>query len=293
MQLTINNSTNGWLTQLPKILCSISLTLLCCTACDQQADEEAATAGLQTFDTTYRVVTNASYPPFEDLDATGNVIGFDVDLLEAIGQEEGFNVTFESRPWVVLFDDLKKGQADIIASSVWITDERKQNYGVSNPYYQSPMSLLTLQSDTQTLPDKYTDIKDQTIAVAIGGENDAFFEKFLSAKNQKLTSKSSYVALQNLMTDKAQYVSDAQVRLDHNIHLYKSQLNEGESFVIVNDPQFPVWEWGILVKKNNVKLLDKINSGLEKIQQNGTYDKIYEKWFHEKPASAIPSTATN
>ncbi|WP_227431301.1 transporter substrate-binding domain-containing protein [Psychrobacter sp. I-STPA6b] len=292
MQLTIRNSTNHWFAQLPKVLLSVSVTLLCCTACNQSTTKQQEETTSETSDntvtnstaeTTYRVVSNASYPPFEYLDEKGNIIGFDVDLLKAIGKEEGFDVAFQSRPWVVLFSELEEGKADIIASSVWITDERRQNYGVSTPYYSSPMSLLTLQSSNKTNPTSYPDIENGTVAVAIGGENDAFFDEFFAAKNNKVQSDSSYLALQDLMSGKATYVSDAEVRLDYDIYQYKDQLNNDESFVIVKDPQFPVWEWGFLVKKSNAGLLNKINSGLEKVHQNGTYDEIYEKWFNKKP----------
>ena len=299
MQRTIKNPINSWVTQLPKVLLSMSMTLLFCTACNQsttdtvntnKADTSTTTTETETFDTTYRVVSNANYPPFEYLDEKGKIIGFDVDLLEAIGKEEGFGVAFQSQPWSVIFGELESGKADIVASSVWITDERKQKYGVSTPYFSSPMALLTLQNATQTNPVHYEDIHDSTIAVAIGGENDAFFKEFFGAKNTKLQSDSSYLALQEMMMGKANYISDAQVRLDDDISQYGDQLNSGESFAIVNDPKFPVWDWGFLVKKENTTLLNKINDGLAKVHQNGTYDKIYQKWFDGKAAPLVLNT---
>lgn len=265
---------------LPKLSASFLAATIVCTGCSQSTEVEEAAVQTDNIPT-YRVVSNASYPPFENLDAQGNVVGFDVDLLTAIGEEEGFKVEFQSQPWVTLFTDLQSHKADIIASSVWITDERKQKYGVSDAYYSSPMALLTRRVD-DNVQDSYTDIKDKTVAVAIGGENDAFYSEFLQQNNNtKLQSDSSFLAFKNLMTNKANYVSDATVRLNYNVQSYSDAEDTAQSFAIITDPAFPVWEWGFIVNKDNPELLNKINSGLQKVRQNGTYDKIQQKWLEE------------
>lgn len=115
------------------------LTLLL-AACGEQTPasapaEQAASATAANKDMpTYLVATEASYAPFEFRDENGLIIGYDVDVLTAIGQDQGFKVQFINHAWEGIFDTLDNGERAIVAAGVLVNDERKQKYALSDPY---------------------------------------------------------------------------------------------------------------------------------------------------------------
>ena len=80
------------------------------------------------------VASDATWPPIEMLDENKNVVGYSIDYLKAVAKEAGLNVEFRNTAWDGIFAALESRQADIIASSVTITDKRKKAMGFSDPY---------------------------------------------------------------------------------------------------------------------------------------------------------------
>lgn len=91
---------------------------------------------------TYTVGTISSFPPFITSDEKGQATGFDVDILPAIADRQGFKLQFLISPWTGLLDKLNTGERDIVTTGVIITPERQQKYDFSNPYLDSKMSLI-------------------------------------------------------------------------------------------------------------------------------------------------------
>ena len=85
---------------------------------------------------TYKVLTNATFPPFDTIDeSTGAVIGFDMDLIAAIGEDQGFNVEFVDMAFEALIPAIEAGNGDIIAAGMWSGDpERVEKVDFSNTY---------------------------------------------------------------------------------------------------------------------------------------------------------------
>ena len=88
-----------------------------CAESGEEAAEEASPAGDMP---TYIVGTEAQFPPFEIVDSSGNVIGFDVDLLNAIAEDQGFKVEYLDQDFAGLIPALQTGNVDIIASGMTI-----------------------------------------------------------------------------------------------------------------------------------------------------------------------------
>ena len=85
---------------------------------------------------TVKIGTNAEYPPFESVDANGKIIGFDIDLMNAIGKAAGFTPEFTNTKWDGIFVALASGEFDAVSSAVTITEERKQDDGLQRPLLQ-------------------------------------------------------------------------------------------------------------------------------------------------------------
>jgi polar amino acid transport system substrate-binding protein len=98
--------------------------------------------GLAGAATTYTVASDTTWPPFEWADASGNLLGFDLDLVRCIAAVEGFTVNIMSYDWDIIFDDVGVGRVDIGASGATITPERELKVDFSAPYWTSDQAIL-------------------------------------------------------------------------------------------------------------------------------------------------------
>ena len=98
------------------------------------------------------VASDATWPPIEMLDENKNVVGYSIDYLKAVAKEAGLNVEFRNTAWDGIFAALESRQADIIASSVTITDKRKKAMGFSDPYCEIRQAVVvSTNSDLKNL----------------------------------------------------------------------------------------------------------------------------------------------
>ena len=100
------------------------------------------------------IATDATFPPMEMVDTNKNIVGFDIDLMNAAAKAGGFVVEFKNTAWDGIFAGLDNGKYDAVMSSVTITDERKGTMDFSMPYINAGQ-ILTVRADTNgvtTLP---------------------------------------------------------------------------------------------------------------------------------------------
>jgi len=93
------------------------------------------------------VGSDTAYPPFEFVEG-GETVGFDVDVMNAIGEKLGLEVEFLSYRFDALITDLQAGTSfDMVASAMTITEERAQAVDFSDPYINSNQSLAVRKSE--------------------------------------------------------------------------------------------------------------------------------------------------
>lgn len=91
---------------------------------------------------TYDVVSDTTWPPFEWVDAEGNFLGFDLDMMRCIAVLQGYEINIITYDWDIIFDDVGIGRADIGASAATITEDRKLQVDFSDPYWTSDQAIL-------------------------------------------------------------------------------------------------------------------------------------------------------
>ena len=91
---------------------------------------------------TYDVASDTTWPPFEWADATGNLLGFDLDVMRCIAVLQGYEINIITYDWEIIFDDVGIGRADIGASGATITAERELKVDFSDPYWTSDQAVL-------------------------------------------------------------------------------------------------------------------------------------------------------
>lgn len=96
---------------------------------------------------TLTVATEGTYRPFSYHDESGDLVGFDVEIAEAVADELGLKVSFQETQWDAIFAGLDAGRFDVIANQVSINPEREEKYLFSEPYTVSPGVIVVNEDD--------------------------------------------------------------------------------------------------------------------------------------------------
>lgn len=212
--------------------------------------------------------TDATFRPMEYIDERGEFAGFDIDLGKRIAQELGVQPEFKHITWEKLFTALLDKKVDIILASVSITDERKKLYDFSDPYFNAGQVIITLKTNnTITTPN---DLRGKLVAVSPGTTNEIEAKKYTSEKNVRY-----YPVIDDAFAD----------MLSGKIHAMIQDLSGAKGLVdahpelkIASDP-FTIENYGIVFRKENKELANKVNLILKTLREKGVLDDIKQKWF--------------
>jgi polar amino acid transport system substrate-binding protein len=233
----------------------------------------------------YNVGTDAAYAPFESQNESGEIVGFDIEIVRAIAEKAGFEVKFVNTPWEGIFNALGQGDRDLLVSAITITDERKQTMDFSDPYFDAAQ-LIAVRQDSKVAA--FADLKGLKVGVQTGTTGDEAVSNLLGKTSTDIKRfESTPLALKELESGGV----DAVVA-DNGVVVNYVANNSGGKFKTVSDPAFVPEKYGIAVKKGNADLLAAINKGLAAIKADGTYDRIYTKYFGP-PAAAAPAPAAS
>lgn len=232
----------------------------------------------------YVVGTDAAYAPFESQNEKGEIVGFDIDVVKAVAQKAGLEVKFVNTPWEGIFKTLDQGDRDLLVSAVTITDERKQSMDFTTPYFDA-QQLIAVKGNSKVA--KFDDLKKLKVGVQTGTTGDEVVSK-LQGKNSTNIKRfeSTPLALKELEAGGV----DAVVA-DNGVVINYLANNTTAKFKSVSDKAFQPEQYGIVVKKGNTELLAKLNKGLADVKADGTYDKIYTKYFGAPPTAANAAVA--
>lgn len=251
----------------------LSSVLVACHQGETSSPQPVASSTQQPASTTkptYRVSSEQVYEPFVTRNEKGTQDGFEFELLNAIAEKQGFQLTFSSKPWEVLVSDLQTNQSDIISSGITITPERQAKIDFSDPYFETSTALLVGKQSHQI--QKFSDIKGKVIAAQWDTVQPKIAKQY--GASQVVHSNSTW------LTVKATISGTTSATLgDYGSMSYYASRYPQEQLRIIKDPQATPEQLGFGVKKGNRVLLEQLNQGLAQIKADGTYAKIYAKWF--------------
>lgn len=221
-----------------------------------------------------KVATEAGFMPFEFVDEkTGELLGFDMDLIRAIGHVLGLEVKIDNIIWDGLIPALLNNNYDAVIAGVTITEERAATVDFSEPYFESVLTIVT-KHDAQDVA-CLADLTGKTAAVQINTTGDFAASDLFEAGGLKSVSRFDTVpdAMQSVIIGAADVVvvdlpvADAYLKANPQAPLaHVGPVAENEFY-------------GIAINKRNKTLLAQINAALDQLQADGTYDAIYQKWF--------------
>ncbi|GFN24206.1 basic amino acid ABC transporter substrate-binding protein [Thermanaeromonas sp. C210] len=246
-----------------------------------QSEQQPSSAGEGASKPKYVVATEASFAPFEFRDQnSGEFVGFDIELLKAVAEVQGFEVEFKDMGFDGIITAVTTGNVDMAISAISIDDDRRQQVDFSLPYYQSGL-CVAVRSDNDTIKG-FADLKGKRIAAQIGTTG---------AKYAKNNIEGAQVTEYNTVNDAFMELINGGVDAfvnDYPVSVYFIQQgNNKEKVKIVGDLANSEL-YGIAIPKGNTELLEKINEGLRKLKESGKFDEIYQRWFGEAPPEFLP-----
>lgn len=224
------------------------------------------------FAQTYYVGAGGTYRPFEYETPSKELKGFDIDIIKAIAEVEDFDIKLINTPWEGIFATLNTGDRDIIISGITITDKRKRIVDFSAPYFPAEQAIVVpANSKVSSLKD----LDDETVGVVNSSTGDIVASNALGQNSSDIKRfDNTPLMLQELYEEGITAAIG-----DVGVVKYYIKTHPEKQFKLVSDNHFARQYFGIAVAKGNAELLGKINAGLAKLTANGTYAKIYEKWF--------------
>ena len=219
-----------------------------------------------------QIACDVSFVPFMFPDENNQYVGFDVDLLNAMSDYLGFTYELQPMEFTALLSSVQAKKVDLGSSGITITDERKKVMDFSDPYYDSATQILV--KDDSDIKD-FDDLHGKTVSMKIGTAPVKYIEEHYPDVNIKEfnTSDEAYLEV-------ARGSADASVFETPNMLYYIKQNPNSHTKVV--GTKIDACQYGILFPKHS-ELTKYFNAALAKLKADGTYDKIYEKWFGEAP----------
>lgn len=259
---------------------ALSFSLIGCDNSSKTAQEAevttTSTVDKQTSNLpTYTVAMNIDYIPFEYIGEDGEITGFDVDLLKVVAEKAGFNVRLEPYSFDQIIASVKNGKEDMSASSIFISEDRKEEVDFSESYFTMPMYLVGIEKEGR--PHSIDEITNQKIAI----DNHFLLKRimkdtFAPKGNEAIEVEGNFFAFQKMYNGEADLMLENIMSIeDHH------KLDDSKKLFYIPLPQEDSIQLGYITQKGNQELLDKLNEGIKLAKADGSYDKVYNKWFGE------------
>lgn len=228
----------------------------------------------------WTVGTDPTYAPFGMTDgASGELRGFDIELIEAIAKRTGHRLKLTALPFDGLIPALQAGNLDLAISAMTITAERAETVDFSRPYFAAGLGIV-VRRGTRGIAN-LKDLEGRTIAVQIGSTGAKAMAAVPGAKLS--TFDSGPLALQELLNGHVEaYVNDLPATL------YAIETAGLDGIEIAGKPLTSDF-YGIAFPKGS-DLREAVNKGLGQVLADGSYARIYERWFGQSPP-ALPQRA--
>lgn len=214
------------------------------------------------------VGTSAGFRPFEYREM-GEVTGFDIDLMKAIGEEMGREVVVRDMDFDALIEAVSTGTIDVVAAGMTITDERKERVDFTEPYFVADQAALVREGEDLGLSEP-SDLNDADLTIGVQNDTTGAFWVDENASNAKIQKYGKYIeTIQDLENQNLDVIV-----LDKPVaEAFEKNRPTEMIFVIPTDEAY-----GLAVKKGS-PILDDLNSALKKVKNSDTWDALIKEYF--------------
>lgn len=250
------------------VLTSLLFVLASCGGgSDSGSESEPADNGDGSELKTLVAGTDATYAPMESMDKDGEIVGIDIDIVNAIAEAAGFEVEFKNIGWEPLFPAVDNDEVDFAVSSITITDERKESFDFTDSYYVANQIILVPEgSDIK----EFADLEGKKVSAQINTTGHIVLKELLGKTSKDIVAAETMpFAIEEMLNENA----DASVGDNSTVNEYIKN-NPDVKAETIEDDSFEKEYYGLMVKKENQEVLDLLNEGIQKIKENGELEEI-------------------
>ncbi len=220
----------------------------------------------------YVIATDTAFAPFEFTDENNEFVGIDIDLMNAIAEDQGFNVEWRSLGFDAAMAAVESGQADGCIAGASITDKRKETYDFSEAYYDSYVCMAVKEdSDIKG----FEDLKGKEVAAKTG----TMGAECAEALKDQYGYEIKYFDQSDIMYQDVDTGNTVACFEDQPVMAFNCQKPDVHLKIVADRKEDYSTPYGFVVLKGqNQELLEKFNAGLQSLKDSGKYDEIIAKY---------------
>jgi len=215
-----------------------------------------------------RVATDATWPPFEYVDDQNKIVGFDIDLMDAIAAKAGLKIEYVNVGFDPLLAGMATGTYDAAISSITIKPERAESMLFTDPYYVAGQMIVVKASNTAITGE--STLAGKALGAQLGTTGEALAQEIPNA-NVKSYNQIG-LAIQDLMNGQV----DAVIC---DTPIAENYVKKNSAALKIVGGALTTEDYGIAVAKGKEDLLKKINDGLKAVKAEGLIDTLVQKWL--------------
>lgn len=220
------------------------------------------------------VAHDTNFMPFEFKDKDGSYVGFDIELWKHIAELAKIPYVLQPMDFNGIIPGLQTGNIDIAISGMSITPQRAKVVLFSDPYYQSGLMIL-VREDEKSITTR-EDLADKTVGVKTGTSSVEFMKFFGKQHALKLFPNNDGIFFDLMNGGIDAVVFDKPV-------LQQFVSTAGKGKVKLVGPVYDGQPYGIAFRHGLEDIVRQVNAALHELKKNGTYAKLYKKWFGFMP----------
>ncbi|SRR5690554_1654599 len=219
----------------------------------------------------YVFAADCTWPPLEFVDENGDIVGFEIDLIAAIGEKSGYAMVTKNVPWDGIFAGLHNGSYDGVASGVTVTEERKNTMDFTTPVLEVTQSIIVHKGNKDIKDEK--SLYGKRVGVQIGTTGNFAVEKVDGVVVRAYDDIG--LAIEDLLNKNLEAaVADSLIAAEFVL----ANPNYADKLEIVGSLGDDIEQIAIAVKKGNSSLLKILNDTLAALEADGTMAALKKKW---------------
>lgn len=201
--------------------------------------------------------------------------GFDVDLWKAAAEKAGIKYKFKPMAQGEMLSALQRGEIDVALAGITVKRDRKRDFDFTLPYYDTGLVMLTLENNDSIR--SVSDLKGKIVATKAGTSAYDYVKKVKGIKEIRAFPDIEH-AYEELVNERV----DAAIFDEANAKHYMKEHMPGKVKIV--GEMLTNEQYAFAFRKGN-RLVGRVNNALRELSKDGTYEKLYEKWFDRKPTS--------
>ena len=221
----------------------------------------------------WTIATDTVFKPFEYTDANGKFVGIDVEILDAIANDQGFEYKLNSLGWDASIAACQAGQADGMIAGASITDERKSTGWIFSDGYYTCTQSMTVASDSKIKG--FSDLEGKTVAVKTGTQGATY------AESLKEEYKFNITYFEDSPTMYQSVIGGQAVACFEDTPIMITSIKDGNlALKVLEETANDGSDYGFAIfYDKNKELINLFNAGIKNIKENGKYYEIINKYL--------------